>query len=116
MKYGINIFSQIDLIDQLAKSTGNVIMHIEAVGPNSTTDPEKLEEVWDFYYGKCDNDVLNAIRQFRELFCYFVTVEQAVDAMEEWFPKKHQLMDDEQHFYISCYVVSPDGSVRLENL
>lgn len=115
-KYGVNVFGQRDLIDQLSKSTGHVIMHIEALGPKSIEDQEKLDDVWDFYYGKCDTDVLNSLMHFKELYCYFTTVEQAVDAMEEWFPRKCQLLEDEQHFYISCYIVSPDGSVRLENL
>lgn len=115
MEYGVNIFCEEDIIDQLAKNSNKVVMRIQSVGPNQLKNIDEIEEVWDFYYGKCDINVLNALRQFGELYCYFTTIEQAVNAMEEWFPFKNQLLDEEMHYFISCYLVSPDGTVRLQN-
>ena len=37
-------------------------MYMRADGPNSVTDATQLEDIWDFYIGKCPLDILNALR------------------------------------------------------
>lgn len=116
MEYGVDFFNETDIIDQLAETSNKFVMHLKAVGPSEIDDAEKIEDVWDFYFGKMDTKILNALRQYGELYCYFSTQEQAINAMEEWLPAKRQLLDDEMHYYIYCYVVSPDKTIRLVNL
>jgi len=115
MEYGKNIFIEDDILQELAKSSGKIVMHIKAVGAIECDDPIKEEEISDFYYGKCDTNVLNILIQFKEAYCYFETVNQAMNAYEEWFPYKKQLLDDEKHLYMRVIIVSPDGSVVINN-
>lgn len=115
MKYGENIFIEDDIIGELAKQSQKIVMHIKAIGVIECNDPIKEEETWDFYFGKCDLNVLNILQQFKEAYCYFETEAQAFTAFEEWFPSKKQLLDDEQHLFVKMTLVSPDKSIVMTN-
>lgn len=115
MKYGENIFIEDDIIFQLAQHSQKLVMHVKAVGAIECDDVQKQEEVWDFYFGKCDLDVLNILRQFKEAYCYFDTQQQAFDAFGEWFAPKKQLLDTEQHLFVKMTLVSPDKSIVMTN-
>jgi hypothetical protein len=115
MKVNVDVFDKNDWVEQLAKNSGKVVMHLRADGVLNCDDAEKIEEVWDFYYGKCDNEVYNMLKQFGEIFCYFMTNEQAINALEDWFPRKSQLLDGEEHFYIYANVISPDMQLVMSN-
>ncbi len=115
MKYGKDIFIESDILPKLAQHTDKSVMHLKAVGILSCDDQEKINEVWDFYYDKCDLDVLNVLMQFKEAYCFFNTYQQAIDAYDEWFPNKNQLLDDENHFYIKVEIVSPDMTLTATN-
>ena len=109
MEYGKNLFVEDDILAQLAINSNKTVMHVKAVG--AIEHEEKSDEVWDFYYGKCDLGVLNVLMQFKEAYCYFDTPTQAIDAYEEWFPNRNQLLDGEEHLYVKVSFISPDGSV-----
>ncbi len=115
MEYGKNIFIEDDIIHQLAKHSNKFVMHIKAVCAIECEDETKEQEVWDFYFGKCDLNVLNILMQFKEAYCYFETLSQATDAFEEWFPCKKQLLEDEMHLFVKVILVSPDGSLTALN-
>lgn len=115
MKYNENIFIEEDIVGQLAIHTNKFVMHLKAIGAIECDDAEKEETIWEFYYGKCDLDVLNILKQFKEAYCYFETFEQAVNAYDEWFPDKDQLLDDEMHLYVQVTLVSPDESIAALN-
>jgi hypothetical protein len=115
MEYGKNIFLEDDIIHQLSKYTGKYVMHIKAVGAIECNDSQKEESIWDFYFGKCDLNVLNILMQFKEAYCYFETLTQATDAYEEWFPCKKQLLEEESHLFVKVILVSPDGSLTAFN-
>lgn len=115
MKYGENIFIEDDILAQLAKNSGKIVMHLKAIGAIECDDPEKEQEIWDFYYGKCNLNVLNILSQFKEAYCYFETPTQAIDAFEEWFPNKKQLLEEEQHLFVRVTIISPDGSLVGSN-
>lgn len=115
MKYGENIFIEDDILAQLAKQSNKIVMHIKATGAIECNDSEKEQEVWDFYYGKCDLNVLNILSQFKEAYCYFETPFQAINAFEEWFPNKKQLLEEESHLFIKVTIISPDGSLVGNN-
>lgn len=115
MKYNENIFIEEDIIGQLAIYTNKFVMHLKAIGAIECDDKEKEDTIWEFYYGKCDLDVLNVLKQFKEAYCYFETSEQAINAYDEWFPNKDQLLDDEMHLHVQVTLVSPDGSVAALN-
>jgi hypothetical protein len=115
MKYGQNIFIEDDILFQLAKNSGKIVMHIKAVGAIECNDEEKEQEVWDFYYDKCDLNVLNILMQFKEAYCYFDTPDQAINAYDEWFPSKKLLLDEESHLFVKVTLMSPDGSLAAEN-
>jgi len=115
MEINVNIFDKRDWVEQLAKNSGKVVLHLRADGPLNCNDSEKIEEVWDFYFGKCDITVFNMLKEFGEVFCYFLTNDQAINALEDWFPRKSQLLEGEEHFYIYGYAVSPDLSLLMTN-
>jgi hypothetical protein len=115
MKYNENIFIEDDIIQQLAIYSNKFVMHLKAVGAIECDDKEKEDKIWEFYYGKCDTDVLNVLMQFKEAYCYFETFDQATDAFSEWFPNKDQLLDDEMHLYVRVVLVSPDKSITALN-
>jgi hypothetical protein len=115
MKYNENIFIEDDIIHQLSMYSNKYVMHLKAVGAIECDDKEKEETIWEFYYGKCDIDVLNILRQFKEAYCYFETFDQAINAYDEWFPNKNQLLDDEMHLYVRVSLVSPDRSITALN-
>lgn len=115
MEYGKNIFIESEIIHQLAKHTNKYVMHIKAVGAIECDDEEKIESIWEFYYGKCDTNVLNVLIQFKEAYCYFETLEEATSAFSEWFPNKKQLLDEEMHLFVQLMLVSPDDSLDVIN-
>lgn len=110
MEYGKDLFVDTDLLDEIAKFSGKTVMLVKAEGVKNCDDEKKIEEVWDFYFGKCDLNVLNLLKQFGEVYCYFDTVEQGLNAMEEWFPRKSQLLPGEEHLFMDTYLISPDGN------
>jgi hypothetical protein len=115
MKYKENIFIEDDIIHQLSSYSNKYVMHLKAIGAIECDDAEKEETIWEFYYGKCDIDVLNILMQFKEAYCYFETFDQATNAFEEWFPNKAQLLEDEMHLHVMVTLVSPDGSLVALN-
>jgi hypothetical protein len=114
MEYGKELFIEDDILSKLAEHSKKTVMHVKAVGAIECAkcgDKEKEDSIWDFYFDKCDLGVLNLLMQFKEVYCYFNTPEQAIHAYEEWFPNKNQLLEGEEHLYVKVSFVSPDGSV-----
>lgn len=115
LEYGKNIFIESDILQQLAKQSGKVAVHIKAVGILELDDKEKEDEVWEFYFGKCPEQILSILMQFKEVYCFLETNEQAIHAFEEWFPPKSYLLPEEMHFYVRMEMISPDGSISAVN-
>lgn len=115
MKYGENIFLEDDIIHQLSKFTGKYVMHIKAIGAIECDDPVKEETIWEFYFNKCDLNVLNILMQYKEAYCYFDTLSQATNAFDEWFPLKKQLLEEEMHLFVKVLLVSPNGTLTVLN-
>jgi hypothetical protein len=115
MKYGKDIFIESDILPKLAAYSKKTVMHLKAEGVLACKDEEKINQVWDFYYGKCNLDVLNVLIQFKEAYCFFDTSQEAIDAYDEWFPNKNQILEDEEHFYVNVEIVSPDMSIVASN-
>ena len=113
MEYKKDYFIDEDVIFQLSNLSGKPVMYFRADGP--TKYPDKAQEVWEFYVGKCDLNILNCIRQFGHAYCYFDSLSQATESFEEWFPNKNQLGDDEEHFYIYQHLVFPQESINVTN-
>ena len=113
--YNIDYFFKEDMLFQLSKQSNKAVMYIRADGPNSVNDSERLEEIWDFYYGKCDIQIINALKQNGEVYCYFMTETQANNAFHEWFPQKNQLLDEEMEFYIYVNLVNVSTGVDVVN-
>jgi hypothetical protein len=113
--YNVDYFYPQDLIYQLSLLSQKAVMYIRADGPNSCEDDTKKEEIWQFYYDKCDNVVVDGLRDDGEMYCYFTTVNQAFDCFNEWFPQKSDLQDDEMEFYIYARIVSVPDSVDVVN-
>jgi hypothetical protein len=115
MKYKQNIFLKDDIIHELSKYSSKYVMHLKAVGAIECDDSVIEESIWEFYYGKCDLNVLNILMEFKEAYCYFDTLNQATDAFDEWFPCKKQLLEEEMHLFVEVTLVSPDGSLTVLN-
>jgi hypothetical protein len=115
MKYGKNIFIESDILPKLAEHSKKTVMHVKAEGVLDCKDEEKIQETWDFYFGKCDLDVLNILIQFKEAYCFFDTHQEAIDAYDEWFPNKDQILEEESHLYVKVEIVSPDLSIVASN-
>jgi hypothetical protein len=115
MKYFEEYFTQDDIIYQLSKNSQKPVMFIESTGLKNCQDAEKVEEVWDFYLGKCDMQIYNALKQYGSVYCYFDTETQAINAFEEWFPNNGDLMDDEKHFYFYQHLVVYSTGINITN-
>lgn len=113
MQYGKDIFIESDILSQIAKYTGKVAVHLKAV--NLIQDSSKEDEVWEFYLGKIPQTLLSVLIQYKEAYCILETNEAALNAYDEWFPNKNQLLDDEQHFFIRAEFVSADGTMHIVN-
>lgn len=113
MEYGKNLFLESDILQLLAKESGKSVMHIKAEG--IIENPDSIDEVMEFYLGKIPLDLLNILMQYKEAYCFLETTEALTHAFEEWFPKKHQLMDDEMHFFIKIHAVSADNTINAVN-
>ena len=115
MKYNEDYFYQEEIIFQLSKQSGLPVMYLRADGPKSVKDSEKLNEIWDFYFDKCDMTILGSLQDRGEVYCYFKTDEQAFNAFHEWFPQKNQLLEEEMDYYIYVYLVNASSGVTIVN-
>ncbi len=106
--YNTDFFYPVDLLFQLSKQSGKPVMHFKV-------DGKKSDEVWEFYYNKADNTVVSGLRDKGEVYCYFQTVEQAMDAFHEWFPQESDLEDDEKHFYVAAELVDVSSGAHFVN-
>lgn len=113
--YNINYFYPEDILLQLSKDSQKPVMYINAVGIKNCDDVEKVNEVWDFYYDKCDNQILSGLRQRGELYCYFLTIEQAMQSFHDWFPQQGDLLEDEMHFYFHVRIVDVSSGTDVVN-
>lgn len=115
MRYNNDYFFPEETLDQLSKHSGKPVMYIRADGPSSITDQQKLNDVWDFYIGKCPNKILAGLQQRGQLYCYFSTETEAWNAFNEWFPQKKQLLEEEMHYYIYAELVNIATGVDVIN-
>lgn len=115
MEYNIDYFSSSDVLFQISKLSEKPLMYIRADGPNQCQNPEILNQVWDFYDDKCDVNIIAGLKQFGEIYCYFLTKEQAWNAFNEWFPQKSDLSDEEKDFYFYVRLVSVNDDIDIVN-
>lgn len=113
MEYGVDVFFESDILHQLAKNSGKVAAHFKADGV--LLHPEKEDEVWEFYLGKIPQTLLSVLIQEKEAYVFFPTNESALNAYDEWFPRKKLLLDDEQCFFVRAEFVSSDGTLNIVN-
>ena len=113
MKYSQQYFIETDILMQLSKHAGKPVMYLKAEGPSSLSNQEEIDEVWEFYVGKCDMDILNCLMQFGHAYCYFETDTQAWDAFNEWFPNKNELLEEEMKYYIYQNLVSFHSDINV---
>ena len=95
MNYNEEYFYAESVLHQLSKQSGGPVMYMRADGPKSVTDAAQLEDIWDFYIGKCPLDIINAFH--------------------EWFPQKKQLLDEEMGYYIYAEVINVSEGVHNVN-
>lgn len=103
------------ILDQLSKKSRQPVMYIRAEGPKTVSDTDKLAEIWNFYIGKCPNEIISALQSRGEVYCYFKTQTAADNAFHEWFPQKRQLLEEEMHYYIYANVVNVSEGVNNVN-
>lgn len=95
--------------------TGKAVARIKAVGPMACQDKEKVKQIWQFYDGKVDDEVLDQLKSFGEVFCFFNTTNEMIAAIEHWFPSK-RLIDDEEYtdvdedYYVMIESFDPEGN------
>lgn len=112
-----DILTHEDVIEQLANLSNRVLVHIKATGPLKY--PEKADEVWEFFEGKCDDNVRHLLMQYGEIYCYFNSTQYARECLLDWFPDK-KILDDEEYplgeeYYIYAYGVGPGSEGVLHN-
>jgi len=115
MKYNEDYFYSESVLLELSKQSGKPVMYIRADGPNSTTDAEKIQDIWDFYIGKCPNEIISSLMTKGEVYCYFKTQTAADNAFHEWFPQKSQLLPEEMHYYFYVNLVNVSEGVNNVN-
>jgi len=112
-----DIMTELDLIEQHANLSGKVVVHLRADGPKN--HPDKAAEVWEFYDGKMDDNLRHALMQYGEVYCYFETVEYAMNCVEDWFPRSWWLENQEyplnEEYYIYAYGMGPNNQAVLHN-
>lgn len=115
MKYNQDYFYTEELLSQLSKLSGQPVMYLRADGPSNIENIEERNEVWEFYYGKCDSSILAALQDKGEVYCYFKTDTEAFNAFHEWFPQKSYLEEDEMKFYVYVCLVNENSGVNIVN-
>lgn len=113
--YNIDYFYPDDILFQLAKLSEKPVMYIRADGPKNCKDEAKLNEIWEFYYGKCDSQILSGLQQNGEVYCYFMTIQQAMNAFHEWFPQKSDLDESEMDYYVYVNLLSVSDDINVVN-
>lgn len=104
-----------DATTAFAKLSGKVVAHIKAVGPLNCKDSQKVEAIWEFYYGKIPDEVYDTLKSFGEIFCFFETGNEAITNLEHWFPSL-QLIDDNEYdeidrdYYITVVTTDAEGN------
>lgn len=106
--YNTDYFYPIDLLNQLSKLSGKPIIHFKV-------NEKKSDDIWDFYYDKADNTVVSSLRDRGEVYCYFFTVEQALEAFHDWFPQESDLTEDEKDYYVAVHLVDVNSGVDVVN-
>ena len=69
-------------------------------GPNSVTDATQLEDIWDFYIGKCPLDILNALRSRGEVYYYPRTQTAETMLSKTGFHKRNSYKIEDMGYYI----------------
>lgn len=113
--YNVDYFSTDDVLFQLSKKTEGPVMYIRADGPNNCQDKSKLDEIWEFYLGKCDDSILALLMQKGEAYCYFLTDNQARECFYDWFPQKSDLEESEMDYYIYARLLNVSSEIDVEN-
>lgn len=113
--YNTNYFYPDDVLYQLSKNYKGPVMYIESTGIKNCLDEDRKNEVWEFYYDKCDNVILSGLRQRGEVYCYFLTNEQALEAFNDWFPQKSALTEEEMDFYFYARIVNAESGLDVVN-
>lgn len=106
--YNTDYFYSVDLLHQLSKLSGKPVIHFKV-------DGKKSDEIWDFYYDKADNTVVSSLRDKGEVYCYFLTVEQAYEAFHDWFPQESDLTEEEKDYYVAVHLVDVSSGVDIVN-
>jgi len=106
--YNTDYFYAVDLLFQLSKHSGKPVMHFKV-------DGKRPDDVWEFYYDKADNTVVSSLRDKGEVYCYFMTIEQAIDAFHEWFPQESDLTEEEKDFYVSVELLDVSSGAHFVN-
>jgi hypothetical protein len=106
-----NILTQFDMVEQHATATDKIVVYIRADGPRMY--PDKAQAVWDLLEETCDINVKYALMQYGEVYCYFNSVNQARNTIEEWFPEVELIKNDQydlgEEFYFHVYGMGPNG-------
>lgn len=114
-EYNKDYFYPEETLNLLSKHSGKPVLYIRADGPSNCDDSQKLSDIWDFYYGKCDDNIISGLKQRGELYCFFDEEYQALDAFNEWFPQKSDLLDDEMDYYVYVEMVNFSSGVNIKN-
>lgn len=106
--YNTDYFYPVDILFQLSKQSGKPVMRFKVDGKRS-------DDVWEFYYDKADNTVVSSLRDKGEVYCYFMTIEQAMDAFHEWFPQESDLTEEEKDFYVAVELLDVSSGAHFVN-
>ena len=106
--YNTDYFYPADLLYQLSKLSGKAVIHFKV-------DSKRSDDIWDFYFDKADNTVVSSLRDKGEVYCYFLTVEQAYEAFHDWFPQESDLTEEEMDYYVAVHLVDVNSGVDVVN-
>lgn len=112
--YNVDYFYPFDLLHQLSLTADKPVLYLNAIGPSACTE-ERKNEIWEFYYDKCDNTVISGLRQEGEMYCYFLSMEQAFRCFNEWFPQKRDLTEEEMDFYVYARLIYAKDNIDIVN-
>lgn len=109
-----NIKPVVEFIKDLAICSGQVVMRIRAVGPLNCKDPEKVKKIWEYYEDKVPYEILDELKSYGDIYCYFETPNEASSNAAYWFPTPQLINDSEyddidEDFYVSVECVDARG-------
>lgn len=113
----IEVFDSKDIFDLLyecAEKNNCAYVYFHNKSLENCTDNNLINKVYSYYEEFLPDDLLLIIKSNQDNIIKFLTVDSAAVNAFSWFPKREQLVDENNNllpdeYYFKCYVVDAEG-------